>query len=225
VTVQFGAFALYSDRRQLLRDGVEVHLTPKAFDLLALLIDRAPAVVAKTEIHKRLWPDSFVSDATLLGLVKEVRRALRDNRDRPLIRTAHRVGYAFVGAATTDAPPATQPPAQTHWLVVGTRRIALRDGVNVIGRDPDAAVWLDVSGVSRRHARIILENGTASLEDLGSKNGTLVADRPVTGRVALRHADRIQLATEILVFHVSDSGMSTATQPVGGAAQRNPSAT
>ena len=107
----------------------------------------------------------------------------------------------------------------------GRRRIALRDGVNVIGRDPDAAVWLDVSGVSRRHARITLENGTASLEDLGSKNGTLVADRPVNGRVALRHADRIQLATEVLVFHVSDSGMSTATQPIGPARQRNPSAT
>ena len=69
-------------------------------------------------------------------------------------------------------------------------------------------------GVSRRHAQVILLDGAAVLEDLGSKNGTLVGDRPVRGRVALRHADRIQVATELLVLHVSDSGISTATQAV-----------
>ena len=224
MSVHFGAFAFHADRRQLFRDDVEVHLTPKAFDLLSLLIDRAPAVVPKTEIHANLWPDTFVSDATLLGLVKEVRRALRDDHENVLIRTAHRVGYAFAG--TTEIRPLPKiAPAVTYWLVAGTRQIPLHDGVNVIGRDPEATVWLDLAGISRRHAQIILEHGTASLEDLGSKNGTLVGDRPVKGRVALRHADRIQLATEVLVFHASDNGMSTATQPVDRARQRNPSAT
>jgi pSer/pThr/pTyr-binding forkhead associated (FHA) protein len=109
--------------------------------------------------------------------------------------------------------------AVTHWLVVGSRRIPLKNGANIIGRDPDAAVWLDVPGVSRRHAQVILQAGTAVLEDLGSKNGTLVADRPARGRVALRHADRIQVATEVLVLHVSDSGVSTATQVVRSSPQ------
>jgi len=219
VRVHFGAFAFHADRRQLLRHGTEAHLTPKAFDLLALLIERAPAVVTKTEIHQHLWPGTFVSDATLLGLVKEVRRALGDDHANVLIRTAHRVGYAFAGSIDRG-PQEPVPGAVTCWLEAGTRRIALRDGVNVIGRDPDAAVWLDVSGVSRRHARITVDTGEATLEDLGSKNGTLVADRPVTGRVALHNADRIQLATEVLVFRVSGAGMSTETQP-----QRKPSAT
>ena len=67
VSLRFGAFAFYGDRRQLLRDGAEVHLTPKAFDLLNLLIERAPAVVSKTEIHKHLWPGTFVADSTLVG--------------------------------------------------------------------------------------------------------------------------------------------------------------
>ena len=80
MSLQFGAFVFHADRRQLLRDGAEVHLTPKAFDLLALLIARAPAVVPKAEIHEQLWPGTFVSDATLAGLVKEVRRALGDDR-------------------------------------------------------------------------------------------------------------------------------------------------
>jgi DNA-binding winged helix-turn-helix (wHTH) protein len=214
VSVRFGAFAFHADRRQLFRDGTEVHLTPKAFDLLAFLIERAPAVVRKTEIHQRLWSTTFVSDAAMVGLVKELRRALRNDQTGTVIRTAHRVGYAFAGSIQGDAPAQIEPPT-TCWLVAGTRRIALNDGVNVIGRDPDSAIWLDVPGVSRRHAHIILDSGAASLEDLGSKNGTLVRDRPVRGRVALQAGDRIQLATELLVFHTSDRGISTATQPVG----------
>jgi DNA-binding winged helix-turn-helix (wHTH) protein len=211
VNVRFGAFGFHADRRQLLRDGREVHLTPKAFDLLGLLIRRAPAVVTKAEIHEQLWPGTFVSDATLAGLVKELRRALRDDPGGVVIRTAHSVGYAFAGTLN-QSEPAETPSGLTHWLIVGTQRIALQDGTTVIGRDPEAAVWLDVAGVSRRHAQIILMDGTAILEDLGSKNGTLVGDRPVRGRVPLRNADRIQVATQLLVYQISGRGISTLTQ-------------
>jgi DNA-binding winged helix-turn-helix (wHTH) protein len=67
-------------------------------DLLALLIAEAPRVVRKDELHQRLWPGTFVSDATLVGLIKEVRRALDDHDgEPPLIRTAHGVGCALAG--------------------------------------------------------------------------------------------------------------------------------
>ena len=209
MSVSFGPFVLHIDRRQLLRDGGDVHLTPKAFDLLALLIARRPAVVAKADIHKQLWPDTFVSDATLVGLVKELRRAL-DDHDGAFIRTAHRVGYAF---AADEAEEPDHTSTTSFWLITGTRRFALHDGVNVIGRDPDTDVTIDVAGVSRRHAQISVSDGSATIEDLGSKNGTLVGDRPVRSRVALKNADRIQLATELLVFQVSGGGVSTETQP------------
>jgi FHA domain len=166
----------------------------------------------KADIHQRLWPGTFVSDATLAGLVKELRRALHDTHAGTLIRTAHRVGFAFGGATEADAASPVAPAA-THWLIVGTRSIPLHDGANLIGRDPDATIWLDVPGVSRRHAQIIVENGAAMLEDLGSKNGTLLRDLPVRGRVALHNADRIQVANELLMFYGSTSGLSTATQP------------
>ena len=91
---RFGAFVFNADTRQLSRDGADVHLTPKAFDLLGVLIDAAPSVVTKTELHQTLWPKSFVSDATLVGLIKEVRRALEDSdrtgSDHPH-RSAHRL--------------------------------------------------------------------------------------------------------------------------------------
>jgi DNA-binding winged helix-turn-helix (wHTH) protein len=217
VSVRFGAFAFHPDRRQLLRDGVDVHLTPKAFDLLELLIERAPAVVSKKEIHKALWPETFVSDATLVGLVKEVRRALGDAHEGALVRTAHRVGYAFgarIDWGTSASDGEGRAPSVTHWLVAGDRTIPLQDGVSVIGRDPEAAVRLDAAGVSRRHARIALAQGVATLEDLGSKNGTLVGSEPVRGPVTLRNADRIQIASELLVFRMSGDGISTATEPV-----------
>src|SRR5690349_16789292 len=92
--VRFGIFSLDPAARQLRRDNADIHLTPKAFDLLTLLAAEAPRVVPKTEVHRRLWPDTFVSDATLAGLVKELRKALDDHdRANPLVRTAHGVGY------------------------------------------------------------------------------------------------------------------------------------
>ena len=105
---KFDAFEVDAGQRLLRRDGAEIHLTPKAFDLLGLLIEHAPRVVSKADLHRAMWPKSFVSDATLVGLVKELRRAL-DDRDRtaPVIRTVQRVGYAFCrplvnfGAAAT----------------------------------------------------------------------------------------------------------------------------
>jgi DNA-binding winged helix-turn-helix (wHTH) protein len=217
---RFGPFTFHGDRRQLLRDGVEVHLTPKAFDLLAMLIERTPAVVPKPAIHARLWPDTFVSDATLVGLVKELRRALNDDHQGTIIRTAHRVGYAFASSPDDGAAP-RPAPAVTRWLEADSRTIPLQEGINVIGRDPASAICLDVAGVSRRHAHIVVEHGTAWLEDLASKNGTLLGDQLVRGRTALRDADRIQLATEILVFHSSERGAPTLTLPVVPASHRS----
>ena len=78
---RFAGFILDSDRRQLLRDSAEVHLTPKAFDLLTLLVTEAPRVVSKPELHRHLWPTTFVSDTTLVGLVKELSTAFRNYGD------------------------------------------------------------------------------------------------------------------------------------------------
>ena len=122
VIEHFGAFTFHRERRQLFRDGAEVHLTPKAFDLLALLIEREPAVVPKADVHARLWPGTFVSDATLAGLVKELRRALGNDGSGVVIRTAHRVGFAFESVRTAS-PEARSAPDLTHWLAVGTRKI------------------------------------------------------------------------------------------------------
>jgi DNA-binding winged helix-turn-helix (wHTH) protein len=114
VVVTFSAFAFDPDQRQLRRAGQDVHLTPKAFDLLALLIHEAPRVLRKRELHEQLWPETFVSDATLVGLIKELRRALGDgDLGTPMIRTAHGVGYAF--ALAIERPTLQQSRHRGHW--------------------------------------------------------------------------------------------------------------
>jgi DNA-binding winged helix-turn-helix (wHTH) protein len=208
VTVRFDSFELDARRRQLFRDGRPIHLQPKAFDLLNLLVEAAPRVVAKSELHERLWPNGVVSDSTLVYLVKEVRRALGDRgRTEPMIRTAHRVGYAF------DMPITHGPRARpSRWLVAGARRIPLDDGEHLIGRDPQADVLLDYSTVSRRHARLVVSEAGAVLEDLGSKNGTTIGGAVLTGAVTLCNGDRFACGRVTLTYRESGAGMPTATQ-------------
>jgi len=210
VSVRFGPFELDVERRQLYRGADDIHLTPKAFDLLALLVAEAPRVVRKDELHQRLWPGTFVADATLVGLVKELRRAL-DDRDgtSPLIRTAHGVGYAFAG--TIERANAKVPSTISRWVVLGRRRIPLADGEHVIGRDPGVAIHVESPDVSRRHALIVVSEDGVVIQDLSSKNGTRINDTPVVGRMPLHDGDRIQLGPTVIVFRISGSGQSTDT--------------
>src|SRR5690349_18263072 len=118
--VAFGSFVFDSGTRELLDGGRRVRVSPKAFDLLRLLLERRPSVVSKTEIHDRIWQGAFVGDANLSVVVAEIRQVLGDDsKDAQFIRTVHRVGYAFSGPVTV--PPTAQRPAQptAHkcWLV------------------------------------------------------------------------------------------------------------
>ena len=210
MAVVFGSFQLAADARRLTRGGLPLHLTPKAFDLLVLLVDAAPRVVPKSELHARLWPDSFVADTTLVGLVKEVRRVLDDvDPGAPIIRTVNRVGYAFAAPLLLAAPAVAMP---AHWLVADGRSFPLYDGHNPIGREPRSAVWLDSSGVSRRHATITIADGEATLADVGSKNGTTLNGTPVGNPVRLRDGDRLVIGTLPVIYRSAAAAPSTETR-------------
>lgn len=221
-TARFGDFCLDGAARRLFCGERAIHLTPKAFDLLVLLIQEAPRVLPKAELHRRLWPDSYVADATLVGLIKEVRRALGPQANT-LIRTVHRVGYAFAGALTA---PARQEPLPAAALLIGARRVALPPGITDIGRDPACAVALRLPLLSRRHARIVVSAEGATIEDLGSRNGTFVDGVRVVSATPLRHGDRIQMGGLTVVFEAPPPGFTTATAefPLPGAQASQPAA-
>lgn len=211
MAVRFGPFSLDDSRRQVLHGRTPLHLTPKAFDLISILVTQAPRVVSKRELHELLWPGTFVSESSLTGLVKELRRVLHDDHlDVPVIRTVHRVGYA----CGLEVGSVARGIRVWHWLVLNGRRIVLRQGDNIIGRDPASDVCLEMPGVSRRHARIMIDADGVSLEDLGSKNGTTVGETRIGSSVALRNGDRIVFGSVVTVYRTSGEGMSTETHSV-----------
>ena len=121
----FGAWTLDADRRVLLHGGDPVSLSPKAFDLLRLLVEHHERAFSKAELHQLLWPNTFVSDGSLTILVAEIRHVLQDDADQPrFIRTVRRFGYGFCAtvAATDASHPSTEP--QNAWVIWGNRSIA-----------------------------------------------------------------------------------------------------
>lgn len=213
VPLTFGNYRLDLATRQLFRGTAEIRLPPKAFDLLQWLVEHRDRAVSKAELHDHLWPGTFVTEANLASLVAEVRRALGDQPSTPkFIRTVHRFGYAFAGRVEGDAPPA--PAEYTCWVVWRGEEIPLRDGHNVIGRDPGVAVRLDVPSVSRRHAKLILTPDGVTLEDLGSKNGTLLRAERVAGTARVQDLDEIEIGSVRVIVRIKRG--SKTTQTVGG---------
>ena len=84
-------------------------------------------------------------------------------------------------------------PRFVYRLVWGRREIALDPGENLIGREREAVVWIDDDSVSRRHARILVGEDGATIEDLGSKNGTAVGDRKIDGPTRLTEKDVVRI--------------------------------
>jgi DNA-binding winged helix-turn-helix (wHTH) protein len=203
--VRFDGFVLDTATRELVGAAGPIHLPPKAFDLLETLVERRPAAVPRADIEKKVWGGVHVSESSLAGLVGELRKALGDQARPPrFIRTVHAFGYAFCGTATPEGAVAAIPAA--HRLILDRREIDLREGENLLGRERSAVAWLDSGSVSRRHARIMIEGDGATIEDLGSRNGTLVNGRPVAGRVPLADGDEIVLGSVHVTFRVVPAG-------------------
>lgn len=207
--VRFGEFVLDAEARQLRRGAESLHLSRKAFDLLAMLLEHRPGVVEKEALRDRLWPGTSVVDANLNNLASEIRVVLGDDpQQSKFLRTVHRVGYAFCGAATADDAPAANA-ARRFWVVLNERAIILASERTVIGRDPECAIWIDAPELSRRHACIRLVEAagatTATVEDLGSTNGTFVEGKRVNAPQTLEDGDVIRIGDARVTFRTSAS--------------------
>jgi DNA-binding winged helix-turn-helix (wHTH) protein len=216
VRLRFAEFELDTKARRLLRRNADVHLTPKAFELLAALVERRPNALSKDELHELLWPSTFVAESNLAALVNEVRRALDDSSAQPrFVRTVPRFGYAFCGDVLEEPAPLTTPATGlTCWLILESERIELTPGENIVGRDPRAEAWIDLPTVSRRHARIVIADGAARLEDLGSKNGTCLRGQRVDAPEILRDRDPILFGSVEATFRAWLSPRDLETRTV-----------
>jgi FHA domain len=210
--VRFGDFVLDTDTRQLLCESRPVHLSPKAFQLLKLLVETRPRALPKDTLYNLLWPNMFVVEANLSNLVGEVRAALGDNSRRPrFVRTVHGFGYAFSEGPPPEGVATARPRGVLYRLVWEHGRATFGEGEHVLGRDPGLEVCLESSSVSRRHARVHMADGVAVLEDLGSKNGTFVNDQRITTAVRLSDRDQIRVGEVRLRFRILSAQPSTET--------------
>jgi len=214
VRARFADFVFDSGSRELRGRGEPCRLSPKAFECLGALLERRPEAVPRAQLQDRLWPKTFVADTSLRRVIAEIRAALGDDERRPrFIRTVRGFGYAFCGAAEEESAggraAAGSAVCRLEW---GKQKIPLHEGENILGRTDDAAAWIDSANVSRRHARIVVSGGKATIEDLGSKNGTSVSGRRIDRPTPLEAGDQIALGPVLMTFRVFRATGPTETQ-------------
>ncbi len=209
--LRFGDCVFDSATREVRRGGERVPLSPKAFRLLELLLARRPQAVTRAEIHDALWPSTYVSTSNLARVTADLRSALGDDAQHPrYVRTLHGFGYAFSGQVVDDAePPPEAFDARACRLVWGAREMPLGEGEHVLGRAPEASVWIDSTKVSRHHARIVVTRERATLEDLGSKNGTYLRGQRLLATAELSDGDLISVGPVVLKFRSPRAVAST----------------
>jgi DNA-binding winged helix-turn-helix (wHTH) protein len=206
--ITFDRFVFDSERRELVEGTNVVHLGPKAFRLLEILIGNSPRALSKGDLYQQVWPGTFVDESNLAGLVNELRVALGDRaRDPRYIRTVHGFGYAF--CAEVDG--GNRERRSAALVTFRGRALPLQAGINVLGRDGSADVQIDDPTVSRRHASITIADDEATLTDLDSKNGTFLDGEKLTGSAPLGDRQTFVLGDASVTFHRSRASTSTVT--------------
>jgi pSer/pThr/pTyr-binding forkhead associated (FHA) protein len=121
-----------------------------------------------------------------------------------------------------EAVPGASRAAEISFLLKWANgRVRLDEGAHILGRDPDVEILLDSPGVSRRHALLTISEGSATIEDLGSKNGTFVGDQRVNGSRSLGDGDTIIVGSVKLTLSVLRTPRSTETEPHASPRMRN----
>jgi DNA-binding winged helix-turn-helix (wHTH) protein len=216
---RFGPFLYDPLGRRLLRNGAEIKLAHKSRELLLLFLENPGRLLTRENITDRIWSDVAVTDDALRFQVSELRKAFGEDGES-FIRTIPREGYRW------EAPVRKETLHQFEWgyqerkdsdrevryrLILGLREIELVEGENVVGRDHDAALWIDHTAVSRRHARIVISDGITTLEDLGSKNGTYLKGERISGVSPLADGDEIRIGPVAMTFRVMSRVGTTQT--------------
>jgi len=145
-TYQFGEFSLDVARGCVLKGGKEIKLRPKVYEALKYLVENPGRLIAKKELIEAVWPDTFVTDDSLVQCTVELRRAL-DDHEQQLLKTVPRRGYLFTAQVTRQARAddathlALESPEQdeTRPKVLRKRLDLPTPRTSLIGRDQQVA--------------------------------------------------------------------------------------
>jgi DNA-binding winged helix-turn-helix (wHTH) protein len=209
VRLRFSDFTFDGEARELRRGDAVVPLTPRAHQLLAVLLESRPRPLSQQQLRDALWPGTAVGYTSLAQVVTEVRRALGEGAATArFIRTVPRYGYAFVGAVVAEGSAA---PSFVGTLVTDQREYLIPEGETLVGRGFECGVRLPSARVSRVHARVRAADGQVLLEDAGSKNGTWVNGERRQGPTLLNDGDELAFGTFRAAFHRLSPDGSTRT--------------
>jgi DNA-binding winged helix-turn-helix (wHTH) protein len=227
IRYRFSDFTLSPRRRLLLREGREVPLIPRYFDLLVLLLERRQEAVHRRDIFDRVWTDVIVSDSALSQAVRTLRRTLGDDSREPrFIRTVARHGYRFVFAdvveeeddgvwpepATARPRPAAEPAADAYEPLLDrlTRAGATEDDRR------EAAELLHALGTTGALSRLGTRPGHASARALLRDARW---DAPGAGEVPVLGAPApLAVARELLRLRLRRAARIAARRWAGAAA-------
>jgi DNA-binding winged helix-turn-helix (wHTH) protein len=217
---RFGKFLYDPVSHRLLRGGTEVPLTHKSRELLLLFLHDPGRLLTRDQIVARVWPEVAVTDDAVRFQIAELRKALGEAGEA-FLKTVRREGYRWEAEVQAEAsrPVRSVPDAVDRSqagprfrLVLEDREVQLLEGENVIGREPDSALWIDDPSVSRRHAGIAVADGQARLEDLGSKNGTYLNGRKIAREENLSDGDEIRIGIASMVLRKMSRLQTTRTE-------------
>ncbi len=184
-------------------------------DVLTCLAVSGSKLATKRDLIDAVWRTEYVSEHALTQVIAELRAALGDDARNPTyIENIPRRGYRLVAAVNSLA--ASVPPARETVVPFKLQSddgdYSLIQGNNVIGRAADAEVPIDRTEVSRCHARIIVSGTSATIEDLGSKNGTYLNGERLDRPTLLADGDEIWIGRSVARFRFLIEGEPTQTE-------------
>jgi DNA-binding winged helix-turn-helix (wHTH) protein len=197
------------------RGGEIVRLRPRAMDVLICLALEAGKLASKQDLIDAVWRTEFVSEHALTQVIAELRSALGDNAKSPIyIENIPRRGYRLVAEVTplVASVPSARDASLPFKLQSEDGDFPLIQGPNIIGRTADADICIDRTEVSRCHARIAVSGTTATIEDLGSKNGTFLNGERLEAPALLTNGDEIWIGRSVARLRFLVEGEPTMTE-------------
>jgi len=211
---RLGEWLVQPSLNRVKRGATSVQLEPKVMEVLVCLARHAGVVLPKPRIIDAVWQTEFIAEGTLTHAIAELRAVLGDDARSPqYIETITKRGYRLMETVeVVETPdPSEEGVGFECAIVLEGLQIALSAGDNIIGRAADVAIRIDLGEVSRRHARIVVSDDGATLEDLGSKNGTCLWGQRLAVPARLSDGDEIAVGPSQLVFRVLHTTDTTRT--------------
>ena len=224
----FGPFVLETRERRLLRDGEVVPLTPKALDLLQVLVENQGHLLLKEELLKRVWPDTIVEENNLTVTISALRKALGEGpASREYIETVPRRGYRFVAdfraagpaaAGAAPGPPERRGHAFARWAILLAALAAVGAVAWVWKRPPSPVASVPVRSMAVLPFRSLTNDGEhlglgmadALITRLAGTKLLLVRSTGSVQRYTAPGVDPLMVGRELQVDSVLEGNIQTS---------------